>query len=100
MPAFHERVATALPRLTADNYRETSPATWEYNCVAWAAGFTDAWWWPAPSRYWPEGLLREETLPAFLAAFGTLDYVLNEEPSWNLASRRWLSMQSVRRRLT
>jgi hypothetical protein len=30
----------ALPRLTADNYRPTSPATWTYNCVAWANGFT------------------------------------------------------------
>jgi hypothetical protein len=69
MPPFHERARHALPRLTADNYRETSPATWEYNCVAWAVGVVDAWWWPLPGHFWPEGVPREETIPAFLAAF-------------------------------
>src|SRR5690348_3208536 len=74
MPAFHERVRAILPRLTADNYRITSPATWEYNCVAWAAGVTDAWWWPLPGRYWPASVPREETVGAFLALFATLGY--------------------------
>ena len=75
MPAFHERVRTALPRLTPDNYRETSPASWEYNCIAWAAGVTDSWWWPTPGRYWPPNVPREESVAAFLAAFATLGYV-------------------------
>jgi len=35
---------------------------------------TDAWWWPAPGRYWPAAAPREETLAAFLAAFATLGY--------------------------
>src|SRR5262245_2030434 len=74
MPAFHERFRDALPRLTADNYRESSPATWEYNCIAWAAGVTDAWWWPVTGRYWPPRVPREETLGALLAAFATLGY--------------------------
>ncbi len=74
MPAFHELVRESLPRLTADNYRVTSPATWEYNCIAWAAGDTDAWWWPVPGRYWPASVPREESLAAFLAAFATLGY--------------------------
>jgi hypothetical protein len=57
--------------LTADNYRITSPASWEYNCIAWAVGDTDPWWWPTPGRYWPAGVAREETLEAFLAALAT-----------------------------
>jgi hypothetical protein len=80
MPAFHERVRDQLPRLTADNYRETSPATWDYNCVAWAAGVTDAWWWPTPGRYWPPNVPREESLAAFLAAFATLGYAPGDSP--------------------
>jgi hypothetical protein len=60
--------------LTAENYHETSSATWEYNCVAWAAGVTDAWWWPAPGRYWPPSVPREESVAAFIAAFATLGY--------------------------
>ncbi len=41
----------AFPRLTATNHRPTSPATPDYNCVAWAAGDMLHWW--QPSVYWP-----------------------------------------------
>ncbi len=71
---MHEAARAALPRLTADNYRISSPATWEHNCVAWALGVTDVWWWPLPGRYWPPGVPREETIEAFVAAFATLGY--------------------------
>lgn len=40
-----------FPRLTAANHRVTSPATPDYNCVAWAAGDTAHWW--QPGVYWP-----------------------------------------------
>jgi hypothetical protein len=76
MPAFHEQVPGSLPRLTAENYRVTSPATWEYNCIAWAAGVTDAWWWPVPGRYWPPDVPRDESLAAFIAAFAVLGYAV------------------------
>jgi len=35
-----------FPRLTPANHRITSPATAEYNCVAWAAEDTEHWWQP------------------------------------------------------
>jgi hypothetical protein len=68
---FHEVAAKVLPNLTADNYRITSPTTWEYNCIAWAVGITDVWWWPTPGRFWPADVPREETLAAFVAALAT-----------------------------
>src|SRR5437868_7281585 len=74
MPPFHEQLAALLPRLAADTYRETNPATWTYNCIAWAAGRTDAWWWPEAGRFWPTGAPREETLGSFLAAFAVIGY--------------------------
>jgi hypothetical protein len=40
-----------FPRLTAANHRITSPATTDYNCIAWAAGETSHWW--QPGVYWP-----------------------------------------------
>ena len=81
MPAFHELAREALPGLTPSNYRMTSPATWNYNCIAWAAGVTDAWWWPSPQavHYWPEGVPREETLEAFVQAFVTCGFVPAED---------------------
>jgi hypothetical protein len=60
-----------LPNLTADNYRITSPLSWEYNCIAWAVGLTDSWWWPVPGRFWPADVPRDETLEAVIAAFAT-----------------------------
>ena len=40
-----------FPRLTPRNHRVTSPATVDYNCVAWAAGDTEHWW--QPGVFWP-----------------------------------------------
>lgn len=40
-----------FPRLTAENHRVTSPATTDYNCIAWTARDTERWWWPG--TYWP-----------------------------------------------
>jgi hypothetical protein len=65
----------------ADNYRETSPATWEYNCVAWALALTDAWWWPLPGRFWPEKVPREESISAFLMAFATVNFQPGTTPT-------------------
>lgn len=57
-----------FPRLTADNHRVTSPATEEYNCIAWSAGDTERWW--QPGVYWPVPATtydREVLVQAFLA---------------------------------
>lgn len=65
-----------FPRLAEEGYRETSERTPEYNCVAWAAGDTAAFWWPDPMDvgYWPVGVPREETAAAFVRAFRMLDF--------------------------
>ncbi len=54
-----------------------SPASPEYNCIAWAANEDFRWWWPIPEDlyYWPENAPKEETLEAFVKAFETLGYV-------------------------
>jgi hypothetical protein len=75
MSPLHEQACHVLPRLTAENYLPTSPATWTYNCVAWAVGVTDAWWWPIHGRFWPQGAPREETMSAFFAALATVGFL-------------------------
>lgn len=49
-----------------------------YNCIAWAASDTQNWWWPDDpdigDGYWPQGVPRELTIAAFVAAFQTLGY--------------------------
>jgi hypothetical protein len=39
---------------------------------------TDKWWWPVIGAYWPPGAPREETLDAFISAFGVLGFSLCE----------------------
>jgi hypothetical protein len=82
-----ERLEARFPGLRGTDYRVTSPATRDYNCVAWAAGDTAHWWWPDldpedDAIFWPPGVALEETLGAFVAAFATLGYApcAGEEP--------------------
>jgi len=73
-------IARQLPRLLEHGFTETSPATTKYNCIAWAAGVTDDWWWPDPmgQYYWPDSVPRVESLDAFEAAFATVGYLRTE----------------------
>src|SRR5437016_4446298 len=63
-----------FPHLQSEGFAETSPATRAYNCIAWAAGFQDDWWWPEGFSHWPDQAPRELTLAAFCAAFQRLGY--------------------------
>jgi hypothetical protein len=40
-----------FPRLTPQNHRITSPASIDYNCIAWSSGDTANWW--QPGVFWP-----------------------------------------------
>jgi hypothetical protein len=59
--------------LRPGTYTATSSATTDYNCMAWAVGVTDEWWWPEAGSYWPTEP-RELSLAAFVAALGSLGY--------------------------
>jgi hypothetical protein len=63
-----------FPNLRPTNYRATSPATFDYNCVAWAAGDTEHWW--QPGKYWlPEEWPADNfSLDALRSVFGALGY--------------------------
>lgn len=63
-----------FPHLQSSHHLVTSPENQFYNCIAWAAGDSKRFWWPGVFGYWPPGIPRAETLPAFMEAFGTLGY--------------------------
>lgn len=52
----------------------TSVPDTKYNCIAWAVGDNDNWWWPSHDTYWPESCPAMETVSAFKLAFATLGY--------------------------
>lgn len=61
-----------FPHLT--DYKVTSPQDVRYNCVAWAVGTDERWWWPSPGFDWPFELPENDGMTTFLRAFSTLGY--------------------------
>ena len=78
----HVQIPLFFPRLSAPgSYEETSPPTWDYNCIAWSAGKEvwvtnrqDNWWWPEPDSYWPDGATRQPVVSAFVEVFSRFGY--------------------------
>jgi hypothetical protein len=71
-------LTAAFPLLNITNYRITSPPNRSYNCIAWAAGEDNRWWWPdaALANYWPDGIPRQATVDAFVQAYQTIGYLV------------------------
>jgi len=68
-----------LPYLTTNNSAVTSPKSNVYNCIAWAVGDMENWWWPfsmAGVAYWPKGIRRELSVDAFVEALGTQGFTI------------------------
>ena len=61
-----------------DAFQITSWPTDSYNCIAWAADDQCYWWWPDPDyeSFWPQGIIRQASIVAFVAAFQTMGYEL------------------------
>lgn len=57
------------------SYFVTSNSTASYNCIAWAAGYSDRWWWPQGIQgYWPQEKVPEPHIAIFQNVFRTLGY--------------------------
>ena len=67
-----------FPRLANTEFEVTSPKDENYNCIAWAAGEQEFWWWPG--RFWPKDVPPAETRLAFIKAFKTKGYEVCEGP--------------------
>jgi hypothetical protein len=75
---FHRWSAGKFPNLKENNSAITSNNNnYNYNCIAWAAGRNDEWWWPDENHreYWPPKVPRKLIVSAFVQAFGTVGYV-------------------------
>lgn len=55
---------------------ETSADDQTYNCIAWAYGISDKWFWPDNNlySYWPPTVPNEENVSAFIQLFGEVGY--------------------------
>jgi hypothetical protein len=63
-----------FPNTATIGYWITSCRSSFYNCIAWAAGETNAKWWPiqhkVPGWYWPPGIRNDVTVASFIEMFG------------------------------
>lgn len=76
-PAWRE----FAPRLSDGTCEVTSSQTEDYNCLAFAAGVTNAWWEPyvippkEPGLYWPPGVHPDDRVQDWAAALATCGFV-------------------------
>lgn len=75
-----------FPHLKTTGYQVTSPASPDYNCIAWVATEDSRWWEPDPQGlyYWPETSPREFTLEAYLQVFISLGYTPSDTAALEL----------------
>lgn len=68
-----------FPELAKSPFDITSQPDPFYNCIAWAAGVDDEFWWPG-SKHWPvkPGMAANRT--SFTQAFSTKGYVVCDGP--------------------
>lgn len=69
-----------LPNLKDSDHKITSKSKINYNCFAWAAEETRRRWDPN-QYYWPDGVPREVTRPAFVQAFESIGYRVCSDPT-------------------
>jgi hypothetical protein len=79
-----EKIEASFPSLQKTGYSVASPETVEYNCIAWAAGDNEKWWWPDQQNqyFWPPSVPRRETLEAFIRAYEFLGYSLTQDAKY------------------
>lgn len=89
MPHSKSEIQSAFPKLRPDSFEIIGNEDPDYNCIAWAAGNTSRNWWPPPPGaptcpdlpHWPVGVPVEETLAAFMSAYGALGYEACDNPA-------------------
>src|SRR4051812_36127262 len=76
--AIELQIMQSFPGLTIGGFYQNSPATLDYNCIAWALNDTQNHWWPSPwpgrQSVWPAGVPKQLTLSAFRAMFASAGF--------------------------
>ncbi len=78
-PAPDQELESVFPGLAEAAWDVASPQDPAYNCVSFAIGEVDRWWWPlalpGSGAYWPQDSPRSETLEAFRATLQGLGFL-------------------------
>lgn len=55
-------------------FLQTSPVDGFYNCIAWAYGVNNLWFWPEKRSFWPKGITRTVEINSFIELFASIGY--------------------------
>jgi hypothetical protein len=79
-----ETIESLFPNLLGSGYSIASPETAEYNCIAWAAGDHEKWWWPDQQNqyFWPARIPRAVEIQAFTKAYESLGYTVCKDAEY------------------
>ena len=72
-------IIAAFPNLASEGFEIVGEPTTEYNCIAYAAGDTDNWWWPDEDDYWPPWATMDNRMESLEEAFAGLEYELCDD---------------------
>lgn len=91
MSKEEQTILACIPTLSSDSeYAVTSPSTRDYNCIAWALGRNDIWYWPPlgvtpeEDEYWPAGIADNEKIETLVQAMQTEGFMKCEDSSIEL----------------
>jgi hypothetical protein len=88
MPDFPSGFQNDFPNISAQNSKQTSPASEKYNCIAWAYGISHIPMWPDPQCvtlgicYWPPEIPCKNSIEAFVDLFKSIGYVQCNDDSF------------------
>ena len=74
-----ELLTTAFPKLASEGFEIVDQPSERYNCIAYAAGDTDNWWWPDGVNYWPPWATLTSSIASLEEAFAELGYELCDD---------------------
>ncbi len=77
-----------MPNLADAVCEIKSPFDTKYNCIAFAAGDLQRWWWPSEDDYWPDGVPRVVAFDAFVLAYKMLGYSPCDDGSLELGCEK------------
>ena len=60
---------TAFPKLSSEGFEIVERASYQYNCIAFAAGNTNRWWDHNRNHYWPEYAARSNSIESLKEVF-------------------------------
>lgn len=74
VPVRKRPLSDFCPGLTDANHEITSPATFRYNCIAWAAGVATKKWGDQAPYYWPKEVDRGTDINSLIRLFEWLGF--------------------------